>query len=81
VVQITVSDEFAQQIAGAVFPIVLVDSHGRKLGEVTLANSTSESAEGEWTEAKRQIEIFRRDGGAFYTTREVLEHLNSLEKE
>jgi hypothetical protein len=86
VVQITVSDEFARQLAGAAFPIVLVDSRGRKLGEVTPlpvppATVESNCAEDEWSEAKRQMDIYRREGGNFYTTREVLEHLKSLEKE
>jgi hypothetical protein len=88
VVQITVSDEFARQIAGAPLPIVLVDSHGRKLGQVTSlsvppgqAESECNPADDEWSEAKRQMEIFRREGGTFYTTQEVLAHLKSLEKE
>jgi hypothetical protein len=87
-VQVTVSEDFARQIAGVPLPIVLVDSQGRQLGQVTQLNSspTSEDspntfAEDEWSEAKRQMEIHRREGGTFYTTQEVLAHLESLEKE
>ncbi len=86
-VQITVSDDLARQIAGAPLPIVLVDSCGRQLAQVTHLNVTSarlesdeESAEDEWAEAKRQMDIYRREGGTFYTTKEVLEHLKSLGK-
>jgi hypothetical protein len=88
VVQITVSDDFARQIAGAPLPIVLVDSQGRKLGQIsrtsgpTVSASTQpDSAEDEWSEAKRQMAIFQREGGTFYTTQEVLSHLESLEKD
>lgn len=85
-VQITVSDEFARQLADAPLPIVLVDSNGRKLGQVTsMSNPQPQShtsgEDDEWSEAKRQMDVFRREGGTFYTTREVLEHLKSLEKE
>ena len=37
--------------------------------------------EDEWAEAKRQIERAQREGGTFYTTQEVLDHLKSLESE
>lgn len=87
-VQITVSDDLARQIAGAPLPIMLVDSQGRRLGQISRtsaptmsADAQADSAEDEWSEAKRQMEIFRREGGTFYTTQEVLSHLESLEKE
>jgi hypothetical protein len=87
-VQITVSDDLANQIAGASLPVVLVDSRGRAVGEVTRRNvvptraaSRNDSTEDEWMEAKRQMEIYQREGGTFYTTKEVLEHLKSLERE
>jgi hypothetical protein len=35
----------------------------------------------EWAEAKRRTEQAKREGGPFYTTKEVLEHLKSLERE
>jgi hypothetical protein len=88
VVQITVSDEFARQIADSPFPIVLVDSRGRKLGQVTDLDAASARrdsdggvADDEWAEAKRRMEDAKRHGGTFYTTKEVLEHLKSLESE
>jgi hypothetical protein len=37
--------------------------------------------EDEWAEAKRRIERAQREGGTFYTTQEVLDHLKSLESE
>ena len=87
-VQITVSEDFARQIAGVPLPIVLVDSQGRLLGQVTQLNSSptcteppNTSADDEWSEAKRQMNIYRQEGGTFYTTQEVLAHLKSLEKE
>lgn len=87
-VQITVSDEFARQLADAPLPIVLVDSRGRKLGQVTDLDGASSrrdanggSADDEWAEAKRRMEEAKRHGGTFYTTKEVLDHLKSLESE
>lgn len=87
-VQITVSDDLARQITGASQPIVLVDSQGRRLGQISRTSAPTvsteahaDSVEDEWSEAKRQMEIFRREGGTFYTTQEVLSHLESLEKE
>ena len=87
-VQITVSDELARQIAGASLPVVLVDSRGQELGEITRrsispsrAEERNDADDDEWAEAQRQMEIYRREGGSFYTTKEVLDHLKSLEKE
>ena len=64
---------------------MLVDSSGRELAQVTSLTvvqrdrSRREVARDDWAEAKRQMEIDRREGGSFYTTNEVLEHLKSLE--
>lgn len=87
-VQITVSDDFARQLADTPLPIVLVDSTGRQLGQVTLLDSAADcaksentTADDEWAEAKRQMEIYQREGGTFYTTQEVLAHLELLRKE
>lgn len=86
-VQITVSDELARQIVGASPPVVFVDSRGQELGQFTRRSTTSErvesgdsSADDEWAEAKRRMEQAKREGGPFYTTKEVLEHLKSLER-
>jgi hypothetical protein len=82
--QLTVSDEQARFIAQASLPIIVVDSHGRELGQISSvmpANDRVESSTDDWAEAKRQMEIYKREGGSFYTTKEVLEHLKSLEKE
>lgn len=87
-VQITVNDELASQLAGATLPVVLVDSRGQELGQLipskvspVRGESIADSAQAEWAEAKRQMAIYRREGGSFYTTQEVLEHLKSSEKE
>lgn len=85
-VQIAVSDELARQIAGAPLPVVLVDSRGRELGQLTRRNVTppaespSDADDDDWAEAKRRMEQAKREGGPFYTTKEVLEHLKSLER-
>jgi hypothetical protein len=55
-VQITVSDELARQIAGASLPLVLVDSQGRELGQV--APLDSQITEGRWVPAERLKGLF-----------------------
>jgi hypothetical protein len=84
--QITVSAEIALAIAQSTLPIVLVDPQGRTLGQMTMVNDSSvveatHAEEDEWAEAKRRMEQAKREGGKFYTTKEVLEHLKSLERE
>lgn len=84
--QITVSAEIARAIAQSTFPIVLVDPQGRTLGQMTKVDASSivegtNSQEDEWAEAKRRMEQAKREGGTFYTTKEVLAHLKSLERE
>jgi len=78
-VQITVNDELARQIAGAQFPIVLVDERGRelaKLGPVDQDPSGQATmSDNEWAEIKRRMAT---DNGVRYTTAEVLEHLRTL---
>jgi hypothetical protein len=85
-VQITVSDELARQITGATLPVVLIDPRGNELGQITRLNVSPAQAEprgdspnDDWAEAKLQMEVYRREGGSFYTTGEVLDHLKSLE--
>jgi hypothetical protein len=87
-VQITVNDELARQIAGTSLPVTLVDSHGRELGQVTRVSLTpagtesrGDASDEEWAEAKLQMDVYRRKGGSFFTTKDVLDHLKSLEKE
>jgi hypothetical protein len=83
--QITVTAEIARAIAESSLPIVLVDPQGRKLGQMTqidaVALEEAETADDEWAEAMRRMEQAKREGGPFYTTSEVLEHLKSLERE
>ena len=83
--EITVNAEIARAIAASSLPIMLVDPQGRRLGEMTqidaVASEEKNCTEDEWAEAKLQMGIYRREGGSFYTTEEVLEHLKSLEKE
>ena len=85
---ITVSDDVARQLAEASQPVVLVDNRGRELGQVTSLNTAPARAgsrrgsnDNEWAEAKLRMEQAKREGGPFYTTKEVLDHLKSLERE
>jgi hypothetical protein len=78
--QITLSDELARQISEASAPIVLVDSRGRKLGQ--LAPLSAEQAEHlsdeELAEIKRRMAT---DNGIRYTTAQVLQYLRELAPE
>jgi len=68
--QLVLSDEQARQLSQTSEPVELVDREGRHLGYVTSDFSPEEIAEAE-----------RRAGssGPWYTTQEVLKHLESLE--
>ena len=84
--QITVSAEIARAIAQSQLPIVLVDPQGRKLGQMTRVDASAAvevtcADEDEWAEAKQRMEQAKREGGIFYTTKEVLAHLKSLDSE
>jgi hypothetical protein len=59
-----------------------MDSQGRELGRLSPMTSLvpNSNADDDWAEAKRQMEIARREGGTFYTTQEVLDHLKALER-
>ncbi len=73
--QITVPHELARLIAGASPPIVIVDPNGRKLGQIApLTSSTTD----EVALALQRMEDAKL-GGNFYTTKEVLEHLQASE--
>jgi hypothetical protein len=80
--QITLSDELARQISEASAPIMLIDSHGRTLGQVApvAANAQLEAkiSDEEWAEIKRRM---ASDDGTRYTWAEVKEHLRSLAPE
>ncbi len=79
---ITVSAEIAHAILQSTFPIVFVDPQGRTLGQMTqAAGEATQAEEDDWAEAKRRMELANREGGKFYTTKEVLDHLKSLERE
>jgi hypothetical protein len=82
VVQITVSDDFARQIAGAPLPIVLVDSHGRALGQINRLEDfpveSSAISDEDWAEIQRRM---ANDDGTRYSWAEVKQHLRSLVKE
>jgi hypothetical protein len=75
--QITLSDELARQISEASAPIVLVDSRGRKLGQI--APLSSEQAEHLSDDELAEIRHRMQTPGPGYTTKEVLEYLQSLE--
>jgi len=79
--QVTVSDEQARMISEASTPIVIVDTKGRALGQITPVDQETAvqpaiSAE-ELAEIKRRMEM----PGPGYTTQEVLDHLQSLGRE
>ena len=77
--QITLSDELARQISEASAPIMLIDSHGRTLGQVApvAPNAQAEAniSDEELAEIKRRME----SPGPGYTTKEVLDYLHSLD--
>jgi len=84
-IQLTLSDEQAQLIAGETAPIDLVDSSGRMLGRImptlSAADQVPELSPEELAEIKRRMVDAKAGKGKFYTTQEVLEHLRSLETE
>ena len=72
--QITIDDDLARQIAGASFPIVLVDAHRRPLGELTQIEPEqppSGLTSQEWTELKRRVE----NPGTYSTLVEIKQRL------
>jgi hypothetical protein len=84
--EIWLSEEQSLRLQTASFPIVLLDSQGMKIGEFRLPEAApideSSMTEDDWVkETLRRKEQAEREGGIFYTTKEVLEHLRSLEPE
>jgi hypothetical protein len=76
--QITVPDELARMIIGATPPIMLVDTKGRTVGQVGPINSNAEELDTDVALALQRIEDAKR-GGKFYSTDEVIEHLQAPE--
>jgi hypothetical protein len=80
--QITLSDEFTRQISEASMPIVLVDSRGRRLGELSSvardADAKETISDDELAEIKRRM---ANDNGERYTTAQVLQYLRELAPE
>jgi hypothetical protein len=81
-IQITVSDEQARLITEASVPIILIDSHGRTIGEVApVAPGTQPKAsisDEEWAEIQRRM---ADDDGTRYTHAEMMERLRELAPE
>jgi hypothetical protein len=81
-VQITVSDDLARQIASGPLPIVLVDSQGNALGQIRPVVATGSDdasiSEEELAEIKRRM---ADDDGTRYTTAQLLDHLRALAPE
>lgn len=78
-IEITISDLQARALAESAPPFVIVDSKGRRLGQITPIDPGSEtqpaiSAE-EWAEVKRRMAT----PGPGFTTQQVLDHLSALE--
>jgi hypothetical protein len=82
---ITLSDEQTRLLLGASFPIVFLDSHGRKVTEIPSAESTHTAqnmSDEEWVaEALRRREQAKREGWKGATTQEVLARLRALKPE
>lgn len=84
--QLTLSDEQTRLLTGATFPILILDSCGRRVAEIASVESTAVDVQtmtdDEWVaEGLRRKERYDREGGRGYTTREVLDHLRSLKPE
>jgi hypothetical protein len=78
-IQITLSDEQTRLIIEASVPIVLVDSHGRTVGEVApAAKAEAKISDEEWAEIKRRM---ANDDGTRYSWAEVKERLRALAPE
>jgi hypothetical protein len=80
------SDEQTRRLRDAVFPIVILDSRGMKIGEIGREDEAPIHREGmtdeEWGAGiVRRREELQLEGGIFYTTKDVLAHLRSLESE
>jgi hypothetical protein len=78
-IEITLSDDQARIISESAPPFVIVDSKGRRLGQITPIEPVTEtqpaiSAE-EWAEIKRRMAM----PGPGFTTQQVLDHLSALE--
>ena len=78
-IEITVSDVQARVISESAPPFVIVDSKGKRLGQITpidpeTATQPAISAE-EWAEIKRRMAM----PGPGFTTQQVLDHLSALE--
>jgi hypothetical protein len=78
-IEITISDAQARVISESAPPFVIVDSKGKRLGQITpidleTATQPAISAE-EWAEIKRRMAM----PGPGLTTQQVLDHLSALE--
>lgn len=83
-IRIVLTEEQTKAITGVSEPIDLVDSSGRMLGRMTPTPPESDQAlemtPEDLAEVKRRMADAARDGGTFYTTQQVLDHLKSLEQ-
>ena len=84
--QITLSPEQTTLLQQASFPVVILDSSGRKVAEIAsiqpaLADVQNMTAE-EWSaESLRRRDQARREGSRGSTTQEVLARLRALKPE
>jgi hypothetical protein len=78
-IEITVSDVQARVIAESSPPFVVVDSTGKRLGQITPIDAEAAAEPGisaeEWAEIKRRMAT----PGPGYTTKQVLDHLRTLQ--
>jgi hypothetical protein len=78
-VQLVLSDEQAETLCRAGGTVQVVDRSGRDLGRlvpaISMSNETAKCVDPEVAVALQRME-HAKQGGTFYTTSEVLEHLH-----
>jgi len=83
-VQIVLNDEQAEILSHACEPVIVVDRSGRTVGELApLPHDSAKSGESldlDVATALERMEQAKRGKGIFYTTTEVLDHLQSQDQ-
>ena len=81
-VQIVLNDEQVEILSRACEPVRVVDRSGRDLGKLILPGTgqSTQVADPEVALAINRMQEAKRGGGIFYSSKEVLDHLHSLEQ-
>ena len=81
-IQIAVSDVEARAISESSSPVVVVDSHGKPLGQITPVDPKTAAQPGisaeNWAEIKHRM---ANDDGTRYTLAEIMERVRALAPE